>query len=521
MKRFIHVIRFKFFLIFIFSALFLCGGIAHIKAQSDQQRQTVAITYPLDQTVEVKFRGTTLLPRLKGEAKIKRQGRRNTRVELSVDNLPRASELGGAYTTYVLWAISPEGTVDNLGEIKRSGIGIVSSKIDVTTPQQTFALILTAEPHFLVRTPSRMVLLENLPPQQTGAVEVKTANIQYLGNSADYIRNVNLPEIPDDIYKKTPTSLLGARVAVKLAAYAGAERYAENEFKDAQEKLQEAEGAWRLKEVEAGIDATARTATSLAVHAEDTAIARKAAEERREEAARRDADIKRAETAATKAGKESDELRAELARERRARELSERDVANLNRQVVDLRTEVSRLREELDQSLAESEKAKIGLARIEGERNAEQRRIELKQTLARFGNVTETEHGASITLPESIWTSTRSAQLKPSASATLEPLAALLANNPEYRVTINSYTDNSGSSVSLLQLTQARAQILAEKFTSAGIDSSRIQATGMGGANPIASNKTAAGKARNRRVEISLISFGTATASSSTFSNSN
>src|SRR6266850_7826394 len=77
-------------------------------AQSDIARQTVAITYPLDETVTVKFRGTTLLPRLKGEAKVRRAGRRGTRVELSVDDLPRASELGGIYTTFVLWAISPE-----------------------------------------------------------------------------------------------------------------------------------------------------------------------------------------------------------------------------------------------------------------------------------------------------------------------------------------------------------------------------------------------------------------------------
>ncbi|MGH9898004.1 MAG: hypothetical protein ACRD4L_04030, partial [Pyrinomonadaceae bacterium] len=135
MIRFMHFNRFNLFSILVLSLLsiFANGAITSIAAQSDQSRQTVAITYPLDQTVELKFRGTTLLPRLKGEAKVKRQGRRNTRVELSVDNLPRASELGGAYTTFVLWAISPEGTVDNLGEIKRSNSGIISSKIDVTT----------------------------------------------------------------------------------------------------------------------------------------------------------------------------------------------------------------------------------------------------------------------------------------------------------------------------------------------------------------------------------------------------
>src|SRR5215213_2428105 len=134
-----------------------CLLAASIVAAQDVERKTVAITYPLDETVTVKFRGTTLLPRLKGEAKVRRAGRRGTRVELSVEDLPRASELGGIYTTYILWAISPEGHVDNLGEIKRGGSVFVDSKIDVTTPLQTFALILTAEPHFLMKVPSRMV----------------------------------------------------------------------------------------------------------------------------------------------------------------------------------------------------------------------------------------------------------------------------------------------------------------------------------------------------------------------------
>src|SRR4026208_58347 len=164
-------------------------------AQSDVQRQTVAVTYPLDETVTVKFRGTTLLPRLKGEAKVKRAGRRGTRVELSVEDLPRASELGGPYTTYILWAISPEGHVDNLGEIKRSGSSFVNSKLDVTTPLQTFALILTAEPHFLMKVPSRMVVMENLPPQHLNGSQIQTADVRYIGNSSDYFRDVRVPEL--------------------------------------------------------------------------------------------------------------------------------------------------------------------------------------------------------------------------------------------------------------------------------------------------------------------------------------
>ncbi len=100
--------------------LVLIGLTATVLAQSDARRTTVAITYPLNQTIEVPFRGTTRLPRLNGAAKVRREGRRGTRVQLHLENLPRAYELGGVYTTFILWAISPDGHVDNLFAMLKS-----------------------------------------------------------------------------------------------------------------------------------------------------------------------------------------------------------------------------------------------------------------------------------------------------------------------------------------------------------------------------------------------------------------
>jgi len=489
------------------------------QAQSDLQRQSVAITYPLDQSVTVKFRGTTLLPRLKGEAKVKRAGRRGTRVELSVNDLPRANELGGVYTTYVLWAISPEGRVDNLGEIKRGGSFLVSSKLDVTTPLQTFALIVTAEPHFLVRGPSRMVVLENLPPQKPGDAEIATVSVQYLGNTSDYFNDARVPDVADDDYRKMPVSLLGARQAINLARYAGAARDAAEALKEAQDALEQAENAWRLRQPEADIDAAARRAISLGVRAEEVAEASKAARLRREEIARRDEAVRNAEENTANASQQVADLRAALEREQRARELAERDAVNATQQVRELRTEVARLRDELQDVRAAGEDAKVKLARIEGERAAEAARIaneqraeqqrataiSLKQTLARYGTVRETTRGLVLTLPESLWTDARKSDLSAAASAKIEPLAALLANNPDYQIVIEAYTDSSGDEGILQQLTQDRARILAEQFVNAGVDGSRIQANGMGASNPIAPNSRPNNRARNRRIEIILM----------------
>jgi outer membrane protein OmpA-like peptidoglycan-associated protein len=491
-----------------------------VVAQQDVERKTVAITYPLDESVTVKFRGTTLLPRLKGEAKVKRAGRRGTRVELSVEDLPRASELGGIYTTDVLWAISPDGHVDNLGEIKRGGSVFVDSKIDVTTPLQTFALIVTAEPHFLMKVPSRMVVMENLPPQKPNGSQVETVDVRYIGNSSDYFRTARVPEIADADYRTTPVSLLGARQAISLAKYAGASSDAPNELQTAEDHLQAAEKAWRLNQPLAEVDLEARKATSAGQHAEEVAAARKAARMNREEIRRRDEAVRSAEETAEESQREVARLRAALDKETRARELAERDAGTANDQLREKRVEIAQLRDELATVRAESDAAKLKLARFEGEKQAETARVEaeqravqrraaeanLKETLSKYGTLKETATGFRLTLPEGIWTSTRTATLSAASSAKLEPLAALLASNPDYQILIEAYTDSKGNEVTLQQLTQERARVLSDRFQSAGVDPMRIQANGMGASNPVAPNTTVAGQRKNRRVDITFTS---------------
>lgn len=506
---------------FCLSLIVLCASFAF--AQSDQRRQTVAVTYPLDRTVSVQFRGTTRLPRLTGEAKIRRSTKRQTRVELSVKNLPRASELGGIYTTYVLWAITPEGRADNLGEIKRTNLPIlVNSKIDVTTTYQTFALIVTAEPHFQVRTPSRMVVLENLPPvaADNGSVaDVSTINVNYIGNSSDYFRDTRVPEIPEAEFSRMPPSLLGARQAFALARYAGAEQDAPTELRDAQAALNQAESAFRSKLPDEEIDTSARRAISLGAKAEEAAETHRAARLRREETLRRDRELSVAENRAANNAEQVAQLRAALDRETRARENAEHDLANANQQLTDLRAEVGRLRDAVQTAQSTSEDAKVRLARIEGERQAEvarqqaaQRAAEqrqaynnFKQALARFGTVNETANGLILTLSESLWTSPRGSNLSPRAMANVvSPLAALLANNPNYQINVESYTDGRGAPDALRQLTQTRADLLANQFTSAGVDNTRVRAVGMAADKPVASNATVAGRAKNRRTEITF-----------------
>jgi outer membrane protein OmpA-like peptidoglycan-associated protein len=493
----------------------IAGG---AQAQNDLRRSTIAITYPLDQTIEVAFHGTTRLPRLKGTAKVRRQGRRGTRVELNLDNLPRAYELGGVYTTFVLWAISPDGHVDNLGEIKRSGSGLIDSKIDVTTSLQTFALIVTAEPHFLVHVPSRMVVLENTQPIVQRDAQVETANVQYIGNTSDYFRDGSVPAIAESDYRDIPTALLGARQAINLARYAGAERDAPNELRAAQADLEQAESARRMRQPEREVDILARTAISSGAKAEDMALARRASRERREELERRDLAVRSAEQSTASANQELSRLKSELDSERHARDLAERDGLNANEKLRDARTEIARLREELQTVRAEGEDAKVRLARLEGEKQAEdvrrgsEKRVadqraafeNLKQALTRFVAVRDSNRGMTLVLAESLWANPRSTNLVAASAAKLDQIGALLANNPDYQISIESFTDSSGNESTLQQLTQDRARVLSERLAAAGVDVTRIQATGMGAVNPIAPNTTVASRAKNRRTEITL-----------------
>lgn len=488
-------------------------------AQADVARRTTAITYPLDDTVSVQFRGTTRFPRMKGDAKVKRTSRTGTRVEVFVERMPRPFELGAGYATYVVWAISPTGQADNLGEIKRSGLFFIDSKVTVTTPLQTFALIITAEPHFMVSRPSQAIMLENLSPvAQNGQPVSTTPSVTYFGNSSDFFRDPYTPEIAEIDYSKTPPAILQAKQAIALAKFAGADRDAINELAEAESLLVNAENAWRAGRDSDTIDIAARKSIGASVRAESIAMQRREAREKRNEQTRVDAEIRAAENKYSDAQGQMNDLRAELARETRNRELAERDVLNSSNQVRELREENGRLREEIGRIRVEldNEKAKAAAAEaqrrsIEEARNRENREATIRQSesslissLKSYGSVAKDERGIVITLPENYWTATRSSNLTTQADGKLNAIAELLANNPDYRITVESHTDNAGAPELIQSVTDKRSYRVAEKLAGLGITEGRIVAKGLGSSEPLVANSTAANRAKNRRVELIL-----------------
>src|SRR5258708_26433730 len=79
-------------------------------------RYIQAVTYRENTSTQIDFKGTVLLPRADGKAHIEAK-RGRVEVKAEFDNLEPASRAGRAYLTYVLWAISPEGQSNNLGEL--------------------------------------------------------------------------------------------------------------------------------------------------------------------------------------------------------------------------------------------------------------------------------------------------------------------------------------------------------------------------------------------------------------------
>ncbi|MDI1241196.1 MAG: OmpA family protein [bacterium] len=501
-----------------FVFLLLCSFAAI--AQVDVARRTTAVTYPLDEQVLVNFRGTTRYPRMRGEAKVKRTSRNGTEVELSVSKMPRPFELGRGYATYVLWAISPDGQVANLGEIKRRGFWEFDSKISVTTPLQNFALIITAEPHFLVSRPSQEIMLENLNPTAVSGRRIETTpSVQYFGNSSDFFRDTRTPEIAEIDYSKTPSTVLQAKQALALAKYAGADRDAIEDLREAETLYANAEESWRAGRKEDDVDITARKAISTAVKAEATALVRRQAREQRNEQSRNDAEVRKIEDQLSAALSEIEGLKRQLADETRARELAQRDVGNFSTQARELRAENGRLREDLGKARLEAETATARVTAIEDAgRNAQEQRqrearldalrsneASLIASLRRFGTVAKTERGIVLTLAETYWSGPRATTFAPVANARLTSLGELLVSNTDYRVQIESHTDATGDPSELSSLTDQRSKAIAERLSQLGVSDSRIEPRGLGATLPVAPNTTNASKARNRRVQMILV----------------
>ncbi|MEG0917470.1 MAG: OmpA family protein [Myroides sp.] len=98
-----------------------------------------------------------------------------------------------------------------------------------------------------------------------------------------------------------------------------------------------------------------------------------------------------------------------------------------------------------------------------------------------------------------------SAELTSTAKGNLDKISKVLINNPKTLITIYGYTDSVGKDEYNMKLSRSRANAVKSYLGTKGIGVKRITSQGMGEADPIASNDTKEGQAKNRRVEFGII----------------
>jgi outer membrane protein OmpA-like peptidoglycan-associated protein len=127
-----------------------------------------------------------------------------------------------------------------------------------------------------------------------------------------------------------------------------------------------------------------------------------------------------------------------------------------------------------------------------------------RKDLEKVAQVKKTENGLIVQMSGDILFDSGSAVLKPEAVDQVSKLGDVIAKYGDDRVRIEGHTDSQGSAQSNEELSLRRADAVKRVLTSRGVQEKQILALGLGETKPIADNKTADGRAKNRRVELHI-----------------
>ncbi len=502
-------------------------------------RTTKAVNYNhRSGSTKIGFRGTALMPEARGEAKVEsKQG--VIKIDADMEKLGPATQFGQEYLTYVMWAITPEGRATNVGEVLLNHGG--KTRLDATTELQSFGLIVTAEPYFAVTQPSDAVVMENFIRKDTiGTIEEVDAKYELL-QRGQYVLNVKPGEIaPRRLNSKVPLELYEARNAVQIARWTGADHYAGDTFQKAVQGLENAEGYLNgkagkkpigtvalesvqmaedariitVKKIEeeqltrerlAGAERESRAEGERAAAQSETDRVTRAAEQARVTALADAQRINReneAQTAAAQA--EADRLR----RENDARVAASQNEANRLKQENDVRsataqTEVDRLKQENE---AQRAAAQADLDRAAKEKaQAEAEKTELRaQLLLQFNAILQTRdtaRGLIVNVPDVLF-DTAKFSLRPAAREKLARVGGIISGHPGLKLDVEGHTDSVGGDDYNQHLSEQRGDAVRDYLVQQGMQSNSVTSRGFGKTQPVTSNDTAAGRQRNRRVEL-------------------
>ena len=121
------------------------------------------------------------------------------------------------------------------------------------------------------------------------------------------------------------------------------------------------------------------------------------------------------------------------------------------------------------------------------------------------GEEKQTAAGTSVTVKSDVLFDVNSSTLSAEASSRLGAFLTLAARDANRRLLVEGFTDSDGDAAFNQQLSEARAQSVAQWLTDHGVAAARITATGHGADSPVAPNDTPENKALNRRVVVTLL----------------
>jgi outer membrane protein OmpA-like peptidoglycan-associated protein len=136
--------------------------------------------------------------------------------------------------------------------------------------------------------------------------------------------------------------------------------------------------------------------------------------------------------------------------------------------------------------------------RVEAERQAQAAMASLRQVAA----VREESRGTVITLSGQVLFAPGESTLLPIAAQRLTQVAQALRDQGARHLRVEGFTDSRGSPAGNQRLSQARAEAVRDYLVNQGVPTAQVDAQGYGPDRPIADNRSAEGRANNRRVEI-------------------
>ncbi|MBZ5652080.1 MAG: OmpA family protein [Acidobacteriia bacterium] len=474
------------------------------------------------------FAGTDLMPQARGEAKVESK-KGYIEIEVEFANLDKPTTFGNEYLTYILWAISPEGRAVNLGEILVGDNH--RSKVDVTTDLQAFALVVTAEPYYAVRQPSNVVVLENVVREDTkGTTEAMHTKYELLERGGYIPTGYKFD--PVVLNTKLPLEFFEARNALRIAQSEGAETYARDSYQHAsrlmdqvdadatskhtdrkamigvaREVVQTAEDARAItvkkieeerleNERQAAADAQANTqlqaddATRKKEQAQsDQARAERARSQAESDTARAQAATAQAESATARA--QADAANAQLAADQAKSDMANSQAASA--------TALSAAQADADQSRLAAQQAQLSAQQAEAEKAA--MRTRLSEQLNKILQTRDSARGLIVSMSDVLF-DTGKYSLKPGAREKLAKVAGILLAYPGLNIEVGGYTDNVGGDQMNQTLSENRARSVRDYLVQQGVASNSVTARGFGNSLAVATNNNAAGRQRNRRVEL-------------------